>query len=195
MDQEDFSKLSTYTITTHRHNFACWTAARAAQRGYATTKIITDAIEAAQLREKLSELVVKGATVENYDVFHEKMANELIKFLKPIEEELQKQKNINQNKSEETNEYKTTYGRVAKIIAIYVKTVYVLADPESAISKVAHPPIDSILLKELKIKGLDLKRTDWTKFDEEHYKPLISYLRNFMEGHPFWKLEVFWKAS
>ncbi len=111
MHQEFISKLSTYNITEHRHNFACWTAARAAQRGYKTTKIITDAIEAAQLREKLSELIIQGATVEKYDVFHETMANELIRILKSKEEDLQKLENKSNGKSGEITKEKNTYGK------------------------------------------------------------------------------------
>ena len=196
MHPEITSKLSTYNIIEHRHNFACWTAARAAQRGYKTTKIITDAIEAAQLREKLSELIIQGATVEKYDVFHETMANELIRILKSKEEDLQKLENKSNGKSGEITKEKTTYGRVAKIIAIYIKTVYVMADPESAISKVAHPPIDSILLKNLKKEGrMNIKVKNWTQFNETQYTNLIKELRQVMDNIPFWKLETFWKAS
>lgn len=177
MNHETLSKLSNYKITEHRHNYACWTAARAAQRGYTTTKIITEAIEEAQLREKLSELVIQGVTVEEYDRFHEEMVNTLEILLKP-----------------KANEDKTTYGRVAKIIAIYIKTVYVITDPESAISKVAHPPIDRILLTNLKAEGIKINKLDWTNFKKEDYQDLISDLRKLIGNYPFWKLETFWKA-
>jgi|APTNR8051073442_1049403.scaffolds.fasta_scaffold01751_4 hypothetical protein len=179
MHQEFILKLSTYNIAEHRHNFACWTAARAAQRSYATTKIITDAIEAAQLREKLIELTVKSVTVEEYEKFHKEMV------LRILGELL----NLGANKD------KTTYGRVAKIIAIYVKTVYILADPESAISKVAHPPIDRILLTNLKAKGIVIDKLDWTNFNPKDYQDLIARLYELVGDSPFWKLETFWKAS
>ncbi|MFM9947218.1 MAG: hypothetical protein ACKV1O_04705 [Saprospiraceae bacterium] len=194
MNQEILLKLSTYNITEHRHNFACWTAARAAQRTYLKTADITDAIEEAKLLETLSELAENDLTRDEYDVFHEKMANQLIEILKP-KEKLYKQKDKNKNKSEETNECKTTYGRVSKIIAIYIKTVYVMVDPDSAISKVAHPPLDRILLTNLKKEGIVIDKLDWTNFSQKDYQDLMARLHEMADDHPLWKLETFWKAS
>ncbi len=195
MHQEFISKLSTYNIIEHRHNFACWTAARAAQRTYLKTADITDAINEAKLPETLSELAKNDLTIHEYDEFHKKMTNQLIEILKR-KEEFQKQTNKNKNKSDKANKDKTTYGRVAKIIAIYIKTVYVMADPESVISKVAHPPIDSILLKNLKKEGrMNIKVKNWTQFNETQYTNLIKELRQVMDNLPFWKLETYWKAS
>lgn len=178
MHQESFSKLSTYNISQHRHNFACWTAARATQRAYANTRIITNAINASKIQEKLSDLVDQGFTIDEYDQFHKEMTDS-------ITEELIKA---------DANKDKTTYGRVAKIIAIYIKTVYVITDPESAISKVAHPPIDRILLTNLKAEGIKINKLDWTNFKKKDYQDLISDLRKLIGNYPFWKLETFWKA-
>lgn len=115
-----------YTFQDHLHNFAVWTAARASQRGFTTTENIKSAIDACGIKEFVSEN--KEMTAEKFDKFHQKIAKSIMNYLN--------------NKSRK----KTSYGRAAKIIAVYLKTSIVIRDAgKSSLAKIIHPPIDSII--------------------------------------------------
>lgn len=115
---------------------------------------------------------------ELYDNFHNQMATDLMCCLPSA-----------------------TYGRAAKIIAIYIKTVYVIRFPDSNISRFAHPPIDRILLTAIaahKFEGLRFLDKGWTQFDENDYKSVISNLRNLKKQkslQAFWEIECFWNPT
>ncbi len=162
-----------YSFSEHLHNYAVWTAARAVQRGYTTTKNIKAAID----KTELSFLANKGGikTSEEFDNFHRKTANILIKQLADLV-------------------VPTTYGRAAKIIAVYLKTSVVIRDRgKSHLSKIIHPPIDNILLTNLSKtnRGLGLSNIKWTQLSEKEYFELIKKLRT-IQLDSFWKLEKYW---
>jgi hypothetical protein len=166
----------TYTLSDHIHNYAVWTAARAVQRNFTETKYIKSAIEQTKLKGLIESRDIY--TIEQFDKFHRDTAKILIDYLK----------NLNDSLFE-----KATYGRAAKIIAIYIKTAVIIRDPGCILSKIAHPPIDSILLKNLcfKFKGLGLKGITWTRLTENEYFELISKLRSLNPAY-FWELEEYW---
>ncbi|MBC6995906.1 hypothetical protein QWY85_17175 [Neolewinella lacunae] len=174
-----------YSHKEHLHRFACWTAARAAQRGWGggTTTTIIAALESTGFREKLSDIYQSSPTAAEFDQWHAERVGELTLIL--VDKLSKPQQNI--------------YGRVAKIIAIYIKTVYVSQYPDAVLSKVAHPPIDGILLKEVK-KKTHLKYPPklgfhWSTFDAEAYQTALNYLREVNQGKAFWEIEEFWKAT
>ena len=165
-----------YSFIDHIHNYSVWTAARASQRGFTTTKNIKLAIEKTGLKELISPKV--QLTPMQFDRFHRKTANIIIDHLK--------EKGVT-----------TTYGRAAKIIAIYLKTAIVIRDSgESPLAKIIHPPIDSILLTNLhrKYDELGLSGIRWTKLTEEKYFDLIEKLRTLNFNY-FWKLEQYWTPT
>lgn len=177
---------SAYSHEEHLHRFACWTAARAAQRGWGggTMAAITAALEATGFPAKVAALSQSSPSSTAFDVWHAERVDELTealvgKLAKPMD-------NI--------------YGRVAKIIAIYIKTMYVAKAPDTALSRVAHPPIDGILLKEVKRKNPDFKYPPklgfhWSTFDKGAYQRALNYLREVNGEKPFWQIETFWKAA
>jgi hypothetical protein len=162
-----------YTFEKHLHNYACWTAARAVQRNFTNTPNIIRAIETSALMQLDSHKVNSS---EEYDVFHRKCCNQLIDYLKT-----------------ECN-IEATYGRAAKIVAIYLKTsVIVRYSGEGELSEVAHPPIDRILLTNLHRvnKELNFLKRPWTQLNEMEYFELINKLRTF-NLNKFWMLEEYW---
>lgn len=162
-----------YTIAEHIHNYAIWTAARAVQRGFASTANIKSAINATELREFIGNN--DNITSLQFDDFHRKTANKLIYSL-------------------ERRGLKASYGQAAKIIAIYLKTSVVLPClGKGTLSRIIHPPIDSILLKNLhkSHKHLSLNKTKWTKLSEKEYFKLVECLRQ-LDIDCFWELEKFW---
>jgi hypothetical protein len=172
--------MMNYSFFLHAHRFSVWTAARAVNRDFIDTGCIQKAIEETNLPEKIehvSKLVDLNSST--FDDFHKEAVNAIIEFLKM---ELG------------PNSYKATYGRAAKVVAIYIKTRYVLTDPTSNLSKFAHPPIDSILLRNLakEHKNVKVGHERWTKLDENNYFDLINRIRETVTFNYFWELERFW---
>ena len=93
----------------------------------------------------------------------------------------------------------TTYGRAAKIVAIYLKCTVVLAGHHmTQFASVLHPPIDRILLTRIaagipRVAKICRKSLTWTRLDEDSYFELIGALREVVAGEPFWSLERHWR--
>jgi hypothetical protein len=92
-----------------------------------------------------------------------------------------------------------SYGRAAKLLAVYLKSMIIVQDNSSGLSDVAHPPIDRIILQNIsKDKNInhphkqDWKYTNWTQLDEPSYKQLIADFRQVLEGKPFWYIDKYW---
>jgi hypothetical protein len=168
--------ISNFTFTNYLHEYAIWTAARAAQRGFTTTAEIRKAIEATSLQADCNDASIKWSE-EHFDAKHKEWGNIMMEQLKAKD---------------------CSYGRAAKIIAIYIKTAVILPNKgEGELASVAHPPIDRILQTELmrhKNKYLG-EVIAWTEMNEPDYFKLIIQLRTFAEFKPFWQVEKHWRSS
>ena len=143
--------------------------------GFASIELIEQAICATNLKEfaESSTLI----TQEDFDQLQKSWCHTLIHFFCDINN--------------------CSYGRAAKIVAIYLKTSVVL--PEKCTSQrysFIHPPIDNRVLTSLsKKEGLEkLKKETWTKFDEEKYWYIVQKVRsvcNFFH----WGIESGWTPS
>ncbi|HAK79362.1 MAG TPA: hypothetical protein DCR35_17430 [Runella sp.] len=166
----------TYSYFNHLHNYAIWTAARAAQRGFTTTKNIKTAIEKTELKDLL-EGNKPLKSVEEFDTFHEKCCEFIMAEISQL------------------GIKGVTYGRAAKIVNIYIKTAIVIPNPDSQLAFIAHPPVDRILLigltEQLKVK---FHKISWTGFDQKDYLKIITQFRELGFGLevPFWKIEKYW---
>lgn len=176
------SKNINYDHAEHLHRFACWTAAAAVRRAFAGNEVIAQVIEDINLKQELFELKNVEPSAEKFDEKHKEYSYRLVTRLKEL---------LNSQAEKD----KVTYGRAAKIIAIYIKTCYVIPDPECALSRVAHPPIDRILLSQISKchKIFDDKLPNWTQLDQDKYTALINELRHIEPDH-FWKLERYWQS-
>ena len=177
---------STYTIEEHRHRYAAWAAAAASRRGFADNAAIVSVLDSSSLRRCLVESPKNWPkTATEYDKFHRREARGLIR------------------KFKNAGYANVTYGRVAKMIAIYIKTIVVVGPHHrSPMARVAHPPIDRVLLLALsKFPLADslrklCRKTAWTKLDERRYFELISELRISGLAEPvFWQLERHWNLA
>ncbi|NJD33596.1 MAG: hypothetical protein FIA96_01935 [Betaproteobacteria bacterium] len=171
----------TFTVREYRLGYAIWAAYRAAQAGSSKAK-------GPELSEALSKCGVV-AYLDNYDGVeidsdaykknHDKWCKNAIDYIK--------------------NKYNIdiTYGIAAKLIGIFVKGYFILAWNENKpLSKVAHPPIDSYLLKGVdKANGSRLdKEYKWQKLDIDKYYELLNILRGSLEkDEEFWRIEKYWK--
>ena len=162
-----------YKFIDHLHNYSVWTAARAVQRGYTTTKNIKAAIDKTELPKLAEKINIK--TPSEFDNFHRETSRILIEQLTNLG-------------------IPTSYGRAAKIIAVYLKTSIVIrTSGESQLAQIIHPPIDNILLTNLskKHKELSVSKIKWTQLSEDEYFELIKKLRSIHFDN-FWELEKFW---
>lgn len=161
-----------YTIQDHIHLFSVWTAARAVQRGFTTTRIIKEAIDASGLRTFSENPVLKSE--EEFNNIHRNWVRKMIDA-------------FNKRKVDKT---KLSYGRMAKIIAIYLKTSVILPTKgRIVVCKWIHPPIDAYLLNQIaKEKNLlGLSRYRWTMLNESQYWQLCSDLKSAVD-HFDWRL-------
>ena len=166
-----------YTFNEHLHNYAVWAAARAVARNFTNTANVKSAIEKTELRSLLDSN--EKFTIAGFDQFHRETARKIIAHLKYVDKGL---------------EEKATYGRAAKIIAIYIKTAIVIRDSGmSNLARIGHPPIDRILLTNAskKHENLGLTMYNWTQLLEGEYFELIEKLRT-IEFESFWEVERYW---
>jgi len=168
------NNVESYTFTQHLHNYSVWTAARAAQRAFTSTKNIKSAIELSSLRafaESESDI-----TEGDFELFHRKCANEIVESLRPY------------------TGNKSTYGRASKIIAIYLKTSVIIPNKGNCSrSKIIHPPIDGILLKNLSdwLAEPIRKTKPWTLLNEVQYWEMVSNIKSLCKSFD-WTLETHW---
>lgn len=165
-----------YDFHEHKHRYAVWTAARAVQRSFTSTFNISRALEATSL----PQFCVSAGSLnqEEFDQQQEQWCNQLIQALSNLG-------------------IPTSYGRAAKIVAIYLKTAIILPGRgEEPLASIIHPPIDNILLRSLsKVKGLHHLRTvRWSRIDAPAYWNLVKDIRQQLSRFD-WTLEAHWQPS
>ena len=194
MKEELVEVMNYYSLEEHTHRFAVWAAARASQRGFTTTSKIQSAIEAVNLREKLVNF---ESSSQSFDELHKEICTGLMSY---FETHLQS-RNTKINEKDDKDlfasfDQKGTYGKCAKIIAIYIKVAYVIPNSKCQLAKIAHPPIDRILLTALqKSGGCKFNKINWTNFSKDDYFLTIQEIRKIQKGVDFWKIEVLWNPA
>lgn len=177
---------SKYGIKEHRHRFSVWAAARAAQRGFTTVENLRRALENCGVVDFLSRCDDESMDGDEFEKLHRDWCQTIVAWLKNAGVE------------------KVTFGRAAKLIAVYIKSIVVLGDRNgNTLGKVAHPPVDGILLSNI-ARSRDIVSTHkgewakvrWTRLDEEEYYRLIGQLRDSLApDEPFWMLERYWTVT
>lgn len=174
-----------YTIEEHSHRFAVWTAARAATRGMkgGSTQNVEKAIEVANLRSfvEIKNIETPISSFGVYKEHHDKYCEKIINYFKNIG-------------------IPCTFGRAAKIIAIYIKT-RMLNTEDHRLMNFAFPPIDSILLENLAknyTKLNDLNKIKWTQLESKEYNDIIARLNNELfvkKQKKMWEIEEYWRPK
>lgn len=173
-----------YCIAEHIHRYAVWTAARAASKSRLKNSEIDFIINQVGLREAVNELAKDNNVTEQvYRSWLRLKGEEIISVVK--------EKNWSDFKTKQFS-----FGLAAKIIAIYIKTAVVLpTNGNSSLAKVAHPPIDSILLKSMNTKHQLKLETNWSTFKWERYEKMIDEVLVFFPAQPYWMIEDAWTTS
>ncbi|HMQ46597.1 MAG TPA: hypothetical protein PKA00_03645 [Saprospiraceae bacterium] len=173
--------IEAYDIQKHIHHYAVWTAARASQRGFTKTEHIQAAIDATDLSALAMGELSEIKESKDFDHYHKKVCASLKAYFS------------------ENNLPFCSYGRVAKIVAIYLKTAVVLpTHGKGPLAAMIHPPIDSILLKNLHrqpaYKQYKLNQYRWTALQEQEYWALWEILKSIQKP-PYWQLERYWTSG
>jgi len=173
----------TFTVREYRLGYAVWAAYRAAQAGSskAKGKELSAALKNCGVVSYIDKYDGAEISPETYKEKHDEWCSFIIKHIKD-----------NFNKE-------VTYGIAAKLLGIFVKGYFILAGNEDRpLSKVAHPPIDSFLLKGIdKEKGTKLdKEYKWQKLDKDKYYELLTKLKGYLgENEELWKIEKYWNLG
>ena len=169
-----------YSEYKHRHNFSVWAAARAAQRGFTNVEMLRDALEQCGI----DVFVNNPSPASTFDAQHKLWCNSICDYLN------------------EKGVQNVSYGRAAKLVNVYLKSMLVLNDLSGELAAFIHPPIDRILLQNIaknvtmeKDEKKKLKATNWTQLEEEEYFQLISTLKALNGNQPFWQLEEHWTVT
>jgi hypothetical protein len=175
-----------YDLFEHRHRFSSWAAARATQRSFTSVENLRDAIENCGIVGFLRNNAPLSTDEATFNKHHKMWCRSIVNFLNS--------RDIS----------KVSYGRAAKLVAVYLKSMVIIGpNANSVLASVAHPPIDRILLKNLS-RASDIENPhrarwrsiNWTKLDEQSYYDLISQLRRCLrDSEPFWSIERFWTVT
>lgn len=171
----------TYSHFQHRHNFAVWCAARAVQRGFTKSVILKEAIEASGIVEFVKGSIEKATSQREYDERHQRWCEGILKFW------------------EKNKVPGSSYGRAAKLLAIYLKSMIVVREDSNDLLTIIHPPIDRIVLQNISKDDSIVhpnkkywKYINWTQLDGPTYRQLISDFRQVLGEQPFWFIEKYW---
>src|SRR5688572_26604193 len=98
-----------YDLLIHRHRFAAWAAARASQRGLvaASSALLTRSLESLGFPQTLETVLTAIASAEDFDAIHRQNCGRIVAFLAQ-------------------NGVKPSFGRAAKLLAIYLKSMVIL---------------------------------------------------------------------
>ncbi len=178
-------KEAEYDHFQHKHNFSVWASARATQRAFTTVALLKGALESCGIVEFLRDAESLSISAREFDNLHREWCQHIINYLS------------------EKGVRNATFGRAAKLIAVYLKSMVIIGAPNSNLAKVAHPPIDRILLQNLsrakEIKSpykYSWREAKWTQLSDREYYDLINQLRSCMkDGEPMWHLEKYWTVT
>jgi hypothetical protein len=178
-----------YNIHKHSHIFAAWAAARAAS----SSKVCRFKVESG--RTLLESTGLNDSALQT--------PQEL-----PVPEELDSQHQTWREtmvaKAKDHGLATFTHGIAAKLINVYLKSRFVCGGfSDHAKVRCLHPPIDSVLLKNLARNNVggrtsiwrNAQKKGWSNFDSKDYQGVIDSLRQAFTGHPLWQTEQYWDGN
>jgi len=179
-----------YKPSDHSFRFAAWAAGRASARGVSglSGETATSLLKAAGI-DALAHDPRRLPPAAEFDRFHTELRQKII------------------DQAPQYGLAGITHGRAAKLINIALKALFLqdfgAETPAGPYSKAQldaiHPPIDSVLLKELTRTGPQTYRSlwsrfgPWTKLDSDSYEALIECVRTATGGE-LWRIEQYWQG-
>lgn len=173
-----------YNIIEHIHKYAAWAASRGASVNGCRFKV--EQGNGILTNLGISELILSPDKLpenqEDFDTWHRGLRNQVIQ----IAHELY---NIN-----------FTHGVAAKLINLYLKTIYLSDYHKNTKLRFLHPPIDRMILKNMVRDNFNNDRKywriimnrPWSRLSSDEYEELINRIRNALAGQPLWTIETYW---
>ena len=170
----------------HRHKFAVWAAARATQRGFTSVEKLRDALQSTDIKAFVRDQANDEISEPDFLKRHRIWCDAILERLRCA------------------GVLDPRFGRAAKLVAVYLKTMIVVGPHmDSTLARVAHPPIDRILLKGLaKCPNVPsaardkFRTTNWTCLQGDEYYRLIRQIKDSVPDIiPFWRLERYWTVT
>ena len=176
-----------YDYSEHVHRFGVWAAARAASVKGNRFRVF----EVKQWIETLDDLRSCAANVEAlpepecFEIRHQLWREALISEADKV--------------SHQPKPLALTHGIAAKIINVYLKAVVIDAASQNHPKvRAMHPPIDRLLLKELRDELPEIwqgQNLSWSTFGEEQYVDVINRVKRTVgTDEPLWKIEQYWRG-
>jgi hypothetical protein len=168
------AKPEAYDMREHRLRYVAWTCARAIARGTVGAKVgnVYRTIISAELESALKK---RFTSHRDYDKWHPKTVEAVIQAAKK-------------------NGMALTFGQGAKLLAIYIKTLYIIPGQRKDLLKHAHPPVDRILLMNAlpKRERSNPGYLAWTHFDKKRYNDAFKKVEFKCCIGERWTIEKFW---
>ena len=175
-----------YDLFEHRHRFAVWAAARATQRGFTSVEKLRDALQSTDIKAFALDQANDEISEQEFLKLHRIWCDNILEHLRGA------------------GVPDPRFGRAAKLVAVYLKAMIVVGPhTDQPLARVAHPPIDRILLKGLATSpdvpaaAQDIFRTtNWTTLSVDQYYALIQRIKDSVPDIvPFWRLERYWTVT
>ena len=176
---------TSYTIADHAHRFSAWAASRAASASPKCRFEVSRGVRALEECGFDEHFTMDDLPSPNQiDAVHLVWRDRLIK-------------------SKYLEEKKPSHGVAAKLINAYLKGRFVCGGFHNDDRvKALHPPIDSILLKELHKRAKQESKNGWKKyinigwsnFSSKEYEEVISLIRQTSDRAPLWMIEKYWQG-
>ncbi len=171
-----------YDIQEHKHRFSAWAASRAASVVNNRFKVHEGKciIESAGIAKTIEEL----PEADLFDDYHEQLRKKVIV-------------------ASRRYGYEFTHGVAAKLINIYLKSMFVCTEEyNNPKVKAIHPPIDSVLLDTLYKEDIGgqkerwniTRQVKWSKLSDSDYVFVINTVKIVMLNQGLWEIEQYWKG-
>lgn len=175
-----------YSIEEHKHRFAAWAAGRASSvKGCRFTVEQGEDILKKAGMDSVAKNLAALPEPDDFDKEHEKWRYKVIKAAKD-------------------HGLSFTHGVAAKLINIYLKSIFICSnDHDNKKVKAIHPPIDSVLLDALYKQNISGKKSEWqaariarfSKFTSAQYQAVINAIKSTIpKDKGLWEIEEFWQG-
>jgi hypothetical protein len=175
-----------YSISDHKHRFAAWTAGRAAsvKGSRFKVKFIQELLRDIGFAQLVDTATLPDPDPVQVDAKHKEWRIQLLE-------------------AAERRGVSLSHGVAAKIINVYLKTVFVCGGAAGDPKVMAlHPPIDSVLLDALyekdigkeKLAWKHARRIRWSLLSSDEYEAVVAAIRRTVGGAPMWAIEEHWKG-
>lgn len=166
------------------HKYAAWAASRAAS------------VKGCRFTVKSGQYILEDLAIHRFILNPDILPDKALEF--NAQHKQWREHIIELSKSETCPVF--THGVAAKLINVYFKTIFLCGGFHNHYKvNFIHPPIDSILMKELAkldkcVFWRKMNVMGWSNFSSEDYERVISELQYLVVDKPLWSVEKHWRG-